>query len=56
MDQNENDILRRVRKIEIKSRGCNQIFAGKYHSGSEGEASFRVRSMPGDDVRDIVGM
>ena len=28
----ENDILKRVRKIEIKTRGLsNEIFAGKYH-------------------------
>ena len=34
MIENENDILRRVRKIEIKTRGLsNEIFAGKYHSG-----------------------
>ena len=29
MIENENDILRRVRKIEIKTRGLsNEIFAG----------------------------
>ena len=33
MIENENDILRRVRKIEIKTRGLsNEIFAGKYLS------------------------
>ncbi len=57
MDQNENDILRRVRTIEIKSRGLsNQIFAGKYHSAFRGRGiSFsEVREYrPGDDVRDI---
>ncbi len=57
MEQSENDILRRVRKIEIKSRGLtNQIFAGKYHSAFRGRGiSFsEVREYrPGDDVRDI---
>ncbi len=57
MEQNETDILRRVRKIEIKSRGLtNQIFAGKYHSAFRGRGiSFsEVREYrPGDDVRDI---
>ncbi|MFR9619725.1 MAG: DUF58 domain-containing protein [Rikenellaceae bacterium] len=57
MEQNENDILRRVRTIEIKSRGLsNQIFAGKYHSAFRGRGiSFsEVREYrPGDDVRDI---
>ncbi|MFR9651546.1 MAG: DUF58 domain-containing protein [Rikenellaceae bacterium] len=57
MEQNENDILRRVRKIEIKSRGLsNQIFAGKYHSAFRGRGiTFsEVREYrPGDDVRDI---
>ena len=57
MQESENDILRRVRKIEIKTRGLsNEIFAGKYHT------AFRGRSMSfsevreyraGDDVRDI---
>ncbi len=57
MEQSETDILRRVRKIEIKSRGLtNQIFAGKYHSAFRGRGiSFsEVREYrPGDDVRDI---
>ncbi len=57
MEQTENDILRRVRKIEIKSRGLsNQIFAGQYHSAFRGRGiSFsEVREYrPGDDVRDI---
>ena len=31
--ESENDILKRVRKIEIKTRGLsNEIFAGKYHT------------------------
>ena len=57
MEQNENDILRRVRKIEIKTRGLsNEIFAGKYHTAFKGRGmSFaEVREYRlGDDVRDI---
>ncbi len=57
MQENENDILRRVRKIEIKSRGLsNEIFAGKYHTAFRGRGmSFsEVREYrAGDDVRDI---
>ena len=57
MQQNENDILKRVRKIEIKTRGLsNEIFAGKYHTAFRGRGmSFsEVREYrPGDDVRDI---
>ncbi len=57
MEQSENEVLRRVRKIEIKSRGLtNQIFAGQYHSAFRGRGiSFsEVREYrPGDDVRDI---
>lgn len=37
MQQTENDILKRVRKIEIKTRGLsNEIFAGKYHTAFRG--------------------
>ncbi|MFI3317906.1 MAG: DUF58 domain-containing protein [Rikenellaceae bacterium] len=57
MQEEENDILRRVRKIEIKTRGLsNNIFAGKYHTAFRGRGmSFaEVREYrPGDDVRDI---
>ncbi len=57
MPQSENDILRRVRKIEIKTRGLsNEIFAGKYHTAFRGRGmSFsEVREYrAGDDVRDI---
>jgi len=57
MLQSENDILRRVRKIEIKTRGLsNEIFAGKYHTAFRGRGmSFsEVREYRmGDDVRDI---
>ena len=57
MHESENDILRRVRKIEIKTRGLsNEIFAGKYHTAFRGRGmSFsEVREYrAGDDVRDI---
>ena len=57
MRESENDILRRVRKIEIKTRGLsNEIFAGKYHTAFRGRGmSFsEVREYHlGDDVRDI---
>ena len=57
MQQAENDILKRVRKIEIKTRGLsNEIFAGKYHTAFRGRGmSFsEVREYrAGDDVRDI---
>jgi len=53
----ENEILKKVRKIEIKTRGLsNDIFAGKYHSAFKGRgmAFSEVRSYRiGDDVRDI---
>ncbi|MBR4052305.1 MAG: DUF58 domain-containing protein [Alistipes sp.] len=57
MRDNENDILKHVRKIEIKTRGLsNEIFAGKYHTAFRGRGmSFsEVREYrAGDDVRDI---
>ncbi|MCM1151153.1 MAG: DUF58 domain-containing protein [Alistipes sp.] len=57
MQENENDLLRRVRKIEIKTRGLSdEIFAGKYHTAFRGRGmSFsEVREYrAGDDVRDI---
>ena len=57
MIQSESDILKRVRKIEIKTRGLsNEIFAGKYHTAFKGRGmSFsEVREYRlGDDVRDI---
>ena len=57
LEQTENDILKRVRKIEIKTRGLsNEIFAGKYHTAFKGRGmSFaEVREYRiGDDVRDI---
>jgi uncharacterized protein (DUF58 family) len=55
--ENEKDILKRVRRIEIKSRGLSrEIFAGQYHSAFRGRGmSFsEVREYRfGDDVRDI---
>ena len=57
MESDSSDILRQVRKIEIKTRGLsNDIFAGHYHSAFKGRGmtfsevrEYRV----GDDVRDI---
>ena len=52
-----NDLIRKVRKIEIKTRGLSHnIFAGEYHSAFKGRGmSFsEVREYQyGDDVRDI---
>ena len=57
MQESENDILRRVRKIEIKTRGLsNEIFAGKYHTAFRGRGmsfSEAREYRAGDDVRDI---
>lgn len=57
MAGSEKEILKRVRRIEIKSRGLsNEIFAGQYHSAFRGRGmSFsEVREYRmGDDVRDI---
>ena len=51
------DLLKKVRKIEIKTRGLSQnIFAGQYHSAFKGRgmAFAEVREYQyGDDVRDI---
>lgn len=51
------DILKKVRKIEIKSRGLsNQIFSGEYHSAFKGRgmAFSEVREYQyGDDIRNI---
>ena len=51
------DVLKRVRQIEIKTRGLsNNIFAGEYHSAFKGKGmSFsEVREYQyGDDIRDI---
>lgn len=52
-----SEILKRVRKIEIKTRGLsNQMFAGQYHSAFKGRgmAFAEVREYQfGDDIRDI---
>ncbi|MBK7389746.1 MAG: DUF58 domain-containing protein [Bacteroidetes bacterium] len=51
------ELLKKVRKIEIKTRGLsNQIFSGEYHSAFKGRgmAFSEVREyMPGDDIRNI---
>ena len=52
-----SELLKKVRKIEIKSRGLSRnIFAGQYHSAFKGRgmAFSEVREYQfGDDVRDI---
>ena len=57
MDLSNTDILSRVRRIEIKTRGLsNNIFAGEYHSAFKGRgmAFSEVREYQyGDDIRDI---
>lgn len=56
MEQN-NEILKKVRKIEIKARGLSrQMFSGEYHSAFKGRgmAFSEVREYQyGDDVRNI---
>ena len=51
------DLLKKVRKIEIKTRGLSsQIFSGEYHSAFKGRgmAFSEVREyIPGDDIRAI---
>jgi len=51
------DLLKKVRKIEIKTRGLSaQIFSGEYHSAFKGRgmAFSEVREYsPGDDIRTI---
>lgn len=52
-----NELLRKVRRIEIKTRGLSQdVFAGAYHSAFKGRGMTfaEVREYQyGDDVRDI---
>ena len=52
-----SEILKKVRKIEIKTRGLsNNIFAGQYHSAFKGRGmafSEVLEYQFGDDVRDI---
>ena len=56
MEKN-NDILKKVRKIEIRARGLSrQMFSGEYHSAFKGRgmAFSEVREYQyGDDVRNI---
>lgn len=51
------ELLKKVRKIEIKTRGLsNQIFSGEYHSAFKGRGMTfsEVREyQPGDDIRAI---
>lgn len=55
MDSNE--LLKKIRKIEIKTRGLSQnIFAGEYHTAFKGRGVIfsEVREYQyGDDIRDI---
>ena len=52
-----NELLKKIRKIEINTRGLSQnIFAGEYHSAFKGRGMIfsEVREyQPGDDIRDI---
>ncbi|MBQ0015664.1 MAG: DUF58 domain-containing protein [Bacteroidales bacterium] len=53
----DNDILKKVKKIEIKARGLSrQLFSGEYHSAYKGRgmAFSEVREYQyGDDIRNI---
>ncbi len=57
MPLTSNDLLHRVRRIEIKARGLSQeLFSGEYHSAFKGRGMTfsEVRGYtPGDDIRDI---
>lgn len=57
MELDTSDIIKKVRKIEIKTRGLsNQIFSGHYHSAFKGRgmAFSEVREYQyGDDIRNI---
>jgi uncharacterized protein (DUF58 family) len=52
-----SELLKKVRKIEIKTRGLsNQLFSGEYHSAFKGRGMTfsEVREyQPGDDIRTI---
>ncbi len=56
-NQSTSDLLKKVRKIEIKTRGLsNQIFSGEYHSAFKGRgmAFSEVREYQhGDEIRTI---
>src|ERR1035437_2064152 len=49
------EILKRVRKVEIKTRGlCNQLFVGEYHSAFKGRGIVFTENreyQPGDEIR-----
>jgi uncharacterized protein (DUF58 family) len=57
MQMETQELLKKVRKIEIKTRGLSShIFSGEYHSAFKGRgmAFSEVREyMPGDDIRTI---
>ena len=52
-----SELLKKVRKIEIKTRGLSkQVFSGEYHSAFKGRgmAFSEVRNyIPGDEIRTI---
>ena len=57
MSEKTSDILKKVRRIELKTRGIsNALFSGEYHSAFKGRgmAFSEVREyQPGDDIRTI---
>jgi uncharacterized protein (DUF58 family) len=57
MARDTKDLLKKVRKIEIKTRGLsNHLFSGEYHSAFKGRgmAFNEVREyQPGDEIRTI---
>lgn len=57
MSEKTSDILKKVRRIELKTRGIsNALFSGEYHSAFKGRgmAFSEVREyLPGDDIRTI---
>lgn len=57
MARNTKELLKKVRKIEIKTRGLsNHLFSGEYHSAFKGRgmAFNEVREyQPGDEIRTI---
>ena len=57
MPMDAKELLKKVRRIEIKTRGLSQnIFAGEYHSAFKGRGMMfsEVRAYQyGDDIRDI---
>ena len=57
MSDRTSEILKKVRRIELKTRGLSkQLFSGEYHSAFKGRgmAFSEVREyMDGDDIRSI---